>query len=40
MKTDHGYWGAQLYAPYVSERVAFAIRYHQALRFYEDKEAL
>jgi hypothetical protein len=39
IKTDHGYWGAQLYAPYVSEKVAFAIRYHQALRFYEDKEA-
>ena len=39
IKADHGYWGAQLYAPYVSERVAFAIRYHQALRFYEDKEA-
>jgi hypothetical protein len=32
IKTDHGYWGAQLYAPYVSERIAFAVRYHQALR--------
>jgi hypothetical protein len=39
IKVDHGYWGAQLYAPYVSEKVAFAIRYHQALRFYDDKEA-
>src|SRR6516162_6667855 len=39
IKTDHGYWGAQLYGPYVSEKVTFAIRYHQALRFYEDKEA-
>jgi len=39
IKTDHGYWGAQMYAPYVSEKVAFAIRYHQALRFYEDKKA-
>ena len=39
IKTDHGYWGAQLYAPYVPEKVSFAIRYHQALRFYEDKEA-
>lgn len=36
MKTDHGYWGAQLFEPYVSERVAFAIKYHQALRFYPD----
>src|SRR5215468_8326333 len=39
IKTDHGYWGSQLYAPFVSEKIAFAIRYHQALRFYEDKEA-
>jgi hypothetical protein len=39
MRTDHGWWGAQLYEPYVSEKVAFAIRYHQALRFYPDKEA-
>jgi hypothetical protein len=39
IKTDHGYWGAQLYAPYVPEKVSFAIRYHQALRFYTDKEA-
>lgn len=38
MRTDHGYWGAQLYEPYVPEKVAFAIRYHQALRFYPDKE--
>jgi hypothetical protein len=33
---DHGYWGAQLIEPYVSERVAWAVRYHQALRFYAD----
>jgi hypothetical protein len=39
IKTDHGYWGSQLYTPYVPEKVSFAIRYHQALRFYEDKEA-
>jgi len=38
IKVDHGWWGAMLYEPYVSEKVAFAIRYHQALRFYEDKE--
>jgi hypothetical protein len=35
-KVDHGYWGAQIFEPYVSERVAFAIRYHQALRFFPD----
>jgi hypothetical protein len=39
IKVDHGWWGAMLYEPYVSEKVAFAIRYHQALRFYEDKDA-
>ncbi len=36
MKVDHGYWGAQMYAPYVPEKTAFAIKYHQALRFYSD----
>lgn len=36
IKTDHGWWGAQLFRPYVSERVAFAIQYHQALRFFPD----
>src|SRR5262245_39870755 len=34
IKVDHGYWGAQMYEPYVSPKVTFAIRYHQALRFY------
>lgn len=38
IKVDHGWWAAQLYEPYVSEKTAFAIRYHQALRFYEDLE--
>jgi hypothetical protein len=37
MKTDHGWWTAQLFEPYVSEKVAFAIRYHQALRFFPDE---
>lgn len=36
IKVDHGYWGAQLVEPYVSEKVAFAVRYHQALRFFSD----
>jgi hypothetical protein len=39
IKVDHGWWGAQLYEPYVPEKTAFAIRYHQTLRFYEDKAA-
>ncbi len=34
---DHGYWGAQMIEPYVSERTAFAIRNHQALRFFADE---
>ena len=38
MKADHGYWAAQLYAPYVPEKTAFPIRYHQALRFFPDPE--
>jgi hypothetical protein len=37
IKVDHGWWCAQLYEPYISERAAFAIRHHQTLRFYEDK---
>jgi hypothetical protein len=36
LQTDHGYWGAQLIAPYVDEEVAFAVRYHEALRFFPD----
>jgi hypothetical protein len=36
IKVDHGWWGAQMLAPYVSEKVSWAIRYHQALRFYPD----
>ncbi len=34
---DHGYWGAQLVAPYVDEEVAWAIRAHQVLRFFPDE---
>ena len=38
MRCDHGYWAAQMIEPYVSEKVAFAVRYHQALRFFPDPE--
>jgi hypothetical protein len=38
VKPDHGWWGAQLMAPYVDERVSWGIRYHQALRFFPDPE--
>ena len=37
IRGDHGYWGAQLFEPYVDEEVSWAIRYHQALRFYPDE---
>jgi hypothetical protein len=36
IRSDHGWWGAQLIEPYVSEKVAWAIRAHQVLRFYPD----
>jgi hypothetical protein len=39
IRADHGYWSAQLVEPYVDEEVSWAIRYHQALRFYPDEAA-
>jgi len=38
IRTDHGYWGAQLIAPYVDEEIAWAVKYHQALRYTPDPE--
>jgi hypothetical protein len=37
IRSDHGYWGAQLVAPYVDEETRWAIQAHQALRFYPDE---
>ena len=37
IRTDHGFWGAQLVAPYVDEEVSWAIQKHQALRFFPDE---
>jgi len=37
LRTDHGYWSAQLVAPYVSEEVAWAVQNHQALRYFADE---
>ena len=37
IRSDHGYWGAQMVEPYVTEEVTWAIRAHQALRFYPDE---
>ena len=35
-RPDHGWRGAQMFEPYVTERVTWAIRYHQALRYFAD----
>jgi hypothetical protein len=37
LRSDHGYWGAQMIAPYVDEEIAWAVRYHQALRYFPDE---
>jgi hypothetical protein len=39
IRSDHGYWGAQLIAPYVDEEIAWAVRYHQPLRYFADEAA-
>jgi hypothetical protein len=36
IRCDHGYWGAQMIEPYVEEEVSWAVRVHQALRFFPD----
>jgi len=38
MRAEHGFWSAQMFEPYVSEKVTFAIRHHATLRFFPDKE--
>lgn len=39
LRVDHGYWGAQMIGPYVSEEIAWAVKYHQALRYFADDAA-
>jgi predicted HD phosphohydrolase len=36
IRADHGYWGEQLIAPYVDPEISWAVRAHQALRFFPD----
>jgi hypothetical protein len=36
IRADHGYWGAQMIAPYVEPEVAWAVEKHQALRYFAD----
>ncbi|MEM7404659.1 MAG: HD domain-containing protein [Pseudomonadota bacterium] len=38
IRSDHGYWGAQLIEPYVDEEITWAVRMHQALKFFPDPE--
>jgi hypothetical protein len=38
VKVDHGWWGGQIFEPYVPQKTSFAIRHHQTLRFYPDQE--
>jgi hypothetical protein len=37
VRTDHGYWGAQMIAPYVDPEIAWAVQYHQPLRYFADE---
>jgi hypothetical protein len=37
LRSDHGYWGAQMLGPYVSEEIAWAVKNHQALRYFADE---
>jgi len=37
VNAEHGFWGAQLIEPYVDPEVAWAIRYHQPLRYFPDE---
>ena len=37
IRSDHGYWSGQMVAPYVSEEVAWAVQYHQPLRYFADE---
>ena len=37
IRPDHGYWGAQMIAPYVDEEIAWGVQKHQALRYFADE---
>jgi hypothetical protein len=38
IRSDHGYWSAQMMRPYVDDEVAWAIEKHQALRYFADPD--
>jgi hypothetical protein len=37
LSANHGYWGAQMVAPYVDDEVRWAIEKHEALRYFPDE---
>jgi len=37
LSANHGYWGAQMVAPYVHDEIAWAIEKHEALRYFPDE---
>ena len=37
LSANHGYWGAQLVAPYVDDEIAWAVEKHEALRYFPDE---
>ena len=39
VRSDHGYWGAQMIGPYVDPEIAWAVQYHQPLRYFADEAA-
>ena len=39
IRADHGYWGAEMIEPYVDPEISWAVRAHQALRFFPDASA-
>ena len=38
LRSDHGYWAAQMIEPYVHAEVSWSVKYHQALRYFPAPE--
>ena len=37
LRSDHGFWSAQIIAPYVSGDIAWVVNFHQALSYFADE---
>ena len=37
LRSDHGFWSAQIIAPYVSGDIAWVVNFHQAPRYFADE---